>query len=153
MRSTASVVVVSVNFFHFMFVTSLYWNDLSAKYSRFITQLFFHHFHCKCVKCYCSQVGTFGTESAVRKRGGSRNLPYLNAKPRQIPLLGTYAWTITFLQSDKIVWEDGRKYESIFGKIMRKSVWGEEKGWADSGKQIIQTDYIREKSDRKNRRK
>lgn len=27
------------------------------------------------------------------------------------------------------------------------------KGWADSGKQIIQTDYIREKSDRKNRRK
>ncbi len=39
---------------------------------------------------YCSQVGTFGTESAV-KNGGSRNLPYLNAKPRQIPLLGTYA--------------------------------------------------------------
>ena len=28
---------------------------------------------------YCSWVGTFGTESAVRKRGGSRNLPYLNA--------------------------------------------------------------------------
>ena len=41
--------------------------------------------------CYCTRVGTFGTESAVRKRGGSRNLPYLNAKPRQIPLLGTYA--------------------------------------------------------------
>ena len=40
---------------------------------------------------YCLWVGTFGTESAVRKRGGSRNLPYLNAKPRQIPLLGTYA--------------------------------------------------------------
>ena len=40
---------------------------------------------------YCTRVGTFGTESAVRKRGGSRNLPYLNAKPRQIPLLGTYA--------------------------------------------------------------
>ena len=40
---------------------------------------------------YCSQVGTLGTESAVRKRGGSRNLPYLNAKPRQIPILGTYA--------------------------------------------------------------
>ena len=40
---------------------------------------------------YCLRVGTFGTESAVRKRGGSRNLPYLNAKPRQIPLLGTYA--------------------------------------------------------------
>ena len=39
----------------------------------------------------CSRVGTFGTESAVRKRGGSRNLPYLNAKPRQIPLLGTCA--------------------------------------------------------------
>ena len=38
-----------------------------------------------------SGIGTFGTESAVRKRGGSRNLPYLNAKPRQIPLLGTYA--------------------------------------------------------------
>ena len=38
-----------------------------------------------------SQVGTFGTESAVRKRGGSRNLPYLNAKPRQIQLLGTLA--------------------------------------------------------------
>ena len=38
----------------------------------------------------CSRVGTFGTESAVRKRGGGRNLPYLNAKPRQIPLLGTY---------------------------------------------------------------
>ena len=37
------------------------------------------------------RVGTFGTESAVRKRGGSRNLPYLNAKPRQIPLLDTYA--------------------------------------------------------------
>ena len=36
---------------------------------------------------YSSRVGTFGTESAVRKRGGSRNLPYLNAKPRQIPLL------------------------------------------------------------------
>ena len=29
--------------------------------------------------CYCTRVGTFGTESAVRKRGGSRNLPYLNA--------------------------------------------------------------------------
>ena len=29
--------------------------------------------------------------TSVRKRGGSRNLPYLNAKPRQIPLLGTYA--------------------------------------------------------------
>ena len=42
-------------------------------------------------RCYCTRVGTFGTESAVRKRGGSRNLPYLNAKPRQIPLLGTYA--------------------------------------------------------------
>ena len=42
---------------------------------------------------YCTRVGTFGTESAVRKRGGSRNLPYLNAKPRQIPLLGTYART------------------------------------------------------------
>ncbi|RHS42922.1 hypothetical protein DWV17_04520 [Clostridium sp. AF02-29] len=40
---------------------------------------------------YCLRVGTFGTESAVRKRGGSRNLPYLNAKPRKIPLLGTYA--------------------------------------------------------------
>ncbi len=40
---------------------------------------------------YSSRVGTFGTESAVRKRGGSRNLPYLNAKPRQIPLLFTYA--------------------------------------------------------------
>ena len=44
---------------------------------------------------YCSWVGTFGTESAVRKRGGSRNLPYLNAKPRQIPLLDTYACTVT----------------------------------------------------------
>lgn len=45
--------------------------------------------HC-CVKDVCVTacgVGTFGTESAVRKRGGSRNLPYLNAKPRQIPLL------------------------------------------------------------------
>ena len=40
---------------------------------------------------YCLRVGTFGTESAVRKRGGSRNFPYLNAKPRQILLLGTYA--------------------------------------------------------------
>ena len=39
---------------------------------------------------YRTRVGTFGTESAVRKHGGSRNLPYLNAKPRQIPLLGTY---------------------------------------------------------------
>ena len=44
---------------------------------------------------YCTRVGTFGTESAVRKRGGSRNLPYLNAKPRQIPLLDTYACTVT----------------------------------------------------------
>ena len=42
-------------------------------------------------RCNCSRVGTFEIESAVRKRGGSRNLPYLNAKPRQIPLLGTYA--------------------------------------------------------------
>ena len=39
----------------------------------------------------CSRAGIFETESAARKRGGSRNLPYLNAKPRQIPLLGTYA--------------------------------------------------------------
>ena len=45
--------------------------------------------------CYCTRVGTFGTESAVRKRGGSRNLPYLNAKPRQIQLLDTYACTVT----------------------------------------------------------
>ena len=45
----------------------------------------------------CSRVGTFGTESAVRKRGGSRNLPYWDAKPRQIPLLGTYAWTVTLV--------------------------------------------------------
>ena len=44
-----------------------------------------------CEMCIRDRVGTFGTESAVRKRGGSRNLPYLNAKPRQIPLLGTYA--------------------------------------------------------------
>ena len=35
----------------------------------------------------CLWAGIFGTESAARKRGGSRNLPYLNAKPRQIPLL------------------------------------------------------------------
>ena len=47
-------------------------------------------FSAEVLYCYCSRVGTFGTESAVRKRGGSRNLPYLNAKPRQIPLLGTY---------------------------------------------------------------
>ena len=47
-------------------------------------------FSAEVLYCYCSWVGTFGTESAVRKRGGSRNLPYLNAKPRQIPLLGTY---------------------------------------------------------------
>ena len=43
----------------------------------------------------CLWAGIFGTESAVRKRGGSRNLPYLNAKPRQIPLLDTYACTVT----------------------------------------------------------
>ena len=46
------------------------------------------------IKCVSKLLYTgrhFGTESAVRKRGGSRNLPYLNAKPRQIPLLGTYA--------------------------------------------------------------
>ena len=30
-----------------------------------------------------AHVETFGTESAVRKRGGSRNLPYSNAKPRK----------------------------------------------------------------------
>ena len=35
--------------------------------------------------------GTFGIESVIRERGGSRNLPYLIAKPRQIPLPGTYA--------------------------------------------------------------
>ena len=40
---------------------------------------------------YCLRVDIFGTESAVRKRGGSRNLTYLNEKPLQIPLLGTYA--------------------------------------------------------------
>ena len=39
----------------------------------------------------CLWAGIFGTESAARTRGGSRNLLYLNAKPRQIPLLGTYA--------------------------------------------------------------
>jgi len=39
----------------------------------------------------CLWAGIFGTESAARKCGGSRNLPYLNAKPRQIPLLGMYA--------------------------------------------------------------
>ena len=43
------------------------------------------------IQSYCTRAGTFGTESAVRKPGGRRNLPYLNAKPRQIPLLGTYA--------------------------------------------------------------
>ena len=37
---------------------------------------------------YCSRVGTFETESAVKKRGGSRNLPYLNAKPRQNSVTG-----------------------------------------------------------------
>ena len=47
---------------------------------------------------YCTRVGTFETESAVRKRGGSRNLPYLNAKPRQIPLLDTYACSVTKLE-------------------------------------------------------
>ena len=52
-----------------------------------------------------SQVGTFGTESAVRKRGGSRNLPYLNAKPRQIPLLvmqrmNSNAFFAAFARSD-----------------------------------------------------
>jgi len=39
----------------------------------------------------CSRVGTFGTESAVRKRGGSRKLPVGNGTARQIPLLGMYA--------------------------------------------------------------
>ena len=33
----------------------------------------------------------FWNRKCRKKRGGSRNLPYLNAKPRQIPLLGTYA--------------------------------------------------------------
>ena len=33
------------------------------------------------------EVGTFGTESAVQLHSGRGNLPYLNAKPRQIPLL------------------------------------------------------------------
>ena len=31
-------------------------------------------------KVIVSRVGTFGTESAVRKRGGSRNLPYLKCE-------------------------------------------------------------------------
>lgn len=35
--------------------------------------------------------GAFETESTVRKGGGNRNLPYLNAKPQKILLLGTYA--------------------------------------------------------------
>ncbi|MFR4581043.1 MAG: hypothetical protein ACLT76_16725 [Clostridium fessum] len=39
----------------------------------------------------CLWAGIFGIGSAARKRGDSRNLPYLNAKPRQNPLLGTYA--------------------------------------------------------------
>ena len=57
---------------------------------NFIFFATFPHSHLY-IRCYGSRVGTFGTESAVRKRGGIRNLPYLNAKPRQIPLLGTYA--------------------------------------------------------------
>lgn len=38
--------------------------------------------------------GTFETENTVRKSGGNRNLPYLNAKTRKISLLGTYAGTV-----------------------------------------------------------
>ena len=38
-----------------------------------------------------SRIGTFGTESAVKKCDGSGNLPYLNAKPRQILLQVTRA--------------------------------------------------------------
>ena len=38
--------------------------------------------------------GTFETENTVRKGGGNRNLPYLNAKTRKISLLGTYAGTV-----------------------------------------------------------
>ena len=70
---------------------------LRSLYHTFLQDLYiFLEFSLTVYYCYCSRVGTFGTESAVRKRGGSRNLPYLNAKPRQIPLLGTYACTVTY---------------------------------------------------------
>ena len=38
-------------------------------------------------KDYCTNVGTFGPESAVRLHSDRGNLPYSNAKPRQIPFL------------------------------------------------------------------
>ena len=38
-------------------------------------------------KDYCTNVGTFGSESAVRLHSDRGNLPYSNAKPRQIPFL------------------------------------------------------------------
>ena len=56
---------------------------------------------------YCSQVGTFGTESAVRKRGGSRNLPYLNAKPRQISVTEH----VCVNSNKKVIRKDGNRKE------------------------------------------
>lgn len=38
-------------------------------------------------KDYCTNVGTLGPESAVRLHSDRGNLPYSNAKPRQIPFL------------------------------------------------------------------
>ena len=38
-------------------------------------------------KDYCTNVGTFGPESAVRLHSDRGNLPYSNANPRQIPFL------------------------------------------------------------------
>ena len=47
-------------------------------YTSYLSSASFARFFCALMQflCYCSQIGTLGTESAVRKRGGSRNLPY-----------------------------------------------------------------------------
>ena len=71
-------------------------------------------------KGYCLRVGTFGTESAVRKRGGSRNLLYLNAKPRHIPLPVAYARTVTYKENRVRKWvyfvSQNKKTCAILGK-------------------------------------
>ena len=47
---------------------------LRSLYHTFLQDLcLFLEFSLTVYYCYCSRVGTFGTESAVRKRGGSRN--------------------------------------------------------------------------------
>ena len=70
---------------------------LRSLYHTFLQDLcLFLEFSLTVYYCYCSRVGTFGTESAVMKTWWQQEFAVFKCEATQIPLLGTYACTVTY---------------------------------------------------------